>query len=190
MINVLIRQVDFTVTCLNTECWIEASAITLIKVSMVIEFFHHRVYAKGHGVAQADVVIDLSTDLPEAINAHLRLRKCIINNCFLGHPVQHTTCSASAKQERIRTAKNLYLLQVIERSIILDIVSHAIDVKIRRRSHTTENNRVPVTFTLRRCNTGHVGNHLTDTVETALSNISSRHETQALWNIQYWCGRL
>ena len=108
---------------------------------------------------------------------------------FLGHTVQNATGTTPPKQQRIGAPQHLKLLEVIERTVVLDVIPDAVDEKISGRAHPPEYHRVTMSLTLGHADPREVLNNVRHAGKPPSQNLLRCDNTQALWDIQNRRGR-
>ena len=108
---------------------------------------------------------------------------------FLGHTVQNATGTTPPKQQRIGTPQHLKLLEVIERTVVLDVIPDAVDEKISGRAHPPEYHRVTMSLTLGHADPREILNNVRHAGKPPSQNLLRCDNTQALWDIQNRRGR-
>ena len=96
---------------------------------MVVQALEHRVNSNGRIVVDREVAIDLDAKLAKRIHARSIVREFRIEDALLRNPFNIPPVPPT-KEKGVRPAENLYLLQIIERAVVLNVVANAIDEEI------------------------------------------------------------
>ena len=114
---------------------------------MAIEIFIDGIQSNGGGVIQRCIQVSGNIECTEAVHTGLACVENVGLWRFL-HPVDNPAATATSENQSIRSLQYFDPLYVIDTAIILNIVAHTIEKKVRRRILTTQCDLVSIAFPL------------------------------------------
>src|SRR5215471_10375705 len=104
--------------------------------------------------------------------------------------IDYATAASPAKDHCIGSLKGLDTLNVVEITVVLDVISHAINKKISKRGIAADDDLISVVFSLMGGDAGNVPYNIADTKHQLITHLLLGHKRYRLRNITHGRKRL
>ena len=177
----------------DREGRVDAGALDADAVAEALRILDHCIDAEGHaGIDRLAHVHGCAPVVPRAQRQRTAADRVPLR--LLADTVDDAAGAATAEDHRVRAEDRFDAVDIVEVAEILDVVTHAVDVKIAGRVVAAEDSRVAVAFALRWRHAGHVTHHIRHALQPLVADQFLADHRDGLrrvaqQRVRFHCGR-